>query len=348
MKHINSFLWLCAGANKSLLKRCPTEGAKFAGIGATILFTGIFAAFAGGYAIHTVFSNIYATGFFALLWGLMIFNLDRYIVSSMKKRNNIRSEVYLSIPRIVLALIIAMVISKPLELKLFEKEINAELQIMQQETYKLQEEGIKVRYSGEIAALRIEIDELNQQIADKTITRDQLEEQARQEADGTGGSMQRNLGPIYKLKKADADKLNTELNEMIAELTPLIQDKNQRINVLQKQIDNEINSLDRASINGLAAQIEALSRLKSKSSAIMWTEWFLFLLFIALETAPIFVKLISSRGPYDELLEGHEHKFKVRGASLIANQSDEVRKSNQHLRDPEMSYLEEKLLSSTK
>jgi hypothetical protein len=35
------------------------------------------------------------------------------------------------------------------------------------------------------------------------------------------------------------------------------------------------------------------------------------LLFIAIETAPIFVKLISPRGPYDELLELHEEKVKL-------------------------------------
>lgn len=38
---------------------------------------------------------------------------------------------------------------------------------------------------------------------------------------------------------------------------------------------------------------------------------FIMLLFIAIETAPIFVKLISNRGPYDELLELHEEKIKL-------------------------------------
>jgi len=35
------------------------------------------------------------------------------------------------------------------------------------------------------------------------------------------------------------------------------------------------------------------------------------LLFIAIETAPIFVKLISSRSPYDYLLHEHEHIFEM-------------------------------------
>jgi tRNA splicing ligase len=31
------------------------------------------------------------------------------------------------------------------------------------------------------------------------------------------------------------------------------------------------------------------------------------LLFLAIETAPVIVKLMSSKGPYDDLLEQHEH-----------------------------------------
>ena len=54
----------------------------------------------------------------------LIFNLDRFIVSTIKKRDSKWKELLQATPRIILAMIIAMVISKPLELKLFEKEIN--------------------------------------------------------------------------------------------------------------------------------------------------------------------------------------------------------------------------------
>src|SRR5690606_40967019 len=61
---------------------------------------------------------------FGLIWGLLIFNLDRYIVSTIKKRDSIKSALWQATPRIVLAVIIAVVISKPLEMKIFDKEIN--------------------------------------------------------------------------------------------------------------------------------------------------------------------------------------------------------------------------------
>lgn len=64
---------------------------------------------------------------FGFLWGLMIFNLDRFIVSSMKKRNNAWSEWKMAFPRLVFAVLLAIVITRPLEFKIFEKEINRKL-----------------------------------------------------------------------------------------------------------------------------------------------------------------------------------------------------------------------------
>lgn len=45
------------------------------------------------------------------------------------------------------------------------------------------------------------------------------------------------------------------------------------------------------------------------------------LLFIIVETVPIFVKLISPRGPYDELLDAAEHKIKIEAMDSINEQN---------------------------
>ena len=148
MKKLKYFFWLCSGANRSLLEKCPTEGSKYAGIGATIFFTGIFASLAGAYALYTVFDNYIAATLFGIVWGLMIFNLDRYIVSSMRKEGNFKKEFYTALPRIVLAVFISLVIAKPLEMRVFEKEINSELELMEQKTIAEKEAQIKTRFSS--------------------------------------------------------------------------------------------------------------------------------------------------------------------------------------------------------
>ena len=76
---------MCSGSSIRHLEDSPSEGTKHAGVGATIFFTSVFAALAAFYALYTVFDSTWIAGVFGLLWGLMIFNLDRYIVSSMRK-----------------------------------------------------------------------------------------------------------------------------------------------------------------------------------------------------------------------------------------------------------------------
>jgi hypothetical protein len=49
------------------------------------------------------------------------------------------------------------------------------------------------------------------------------------------------------------------------------------------------------------------------------------LLLIAIETAPIFVKLISYRSPYDYLLHEHEHVFEMANLEKVTLLSNEVK-----------------------
>lgn len=83
------FFWICSGTPVHFIEKYSTEHSKYLGIGATIVFTALFAGLSGGYALYFVFAgNPYAplwSVLFGLLWGLAIFNLDRYIVSSISK-----------------------------------------------------------------------------------------------------------------------------------------------------------------------------------------------------------------------------------------------------------------------
>lgn len=273
------------------------------------MFTGIFAALAGGYALYTVFDSTFPAVVFGLLWGAMIFNLDRYIVSSMKKEGNFWKEFRTAIPRLILAILLAFVISKPLELKMFESEINGELILMEQALFKKQEDTIKARYVPSINILNEEITSLKDEVTEKEQVRNELRIIAQQEADGTGGSMQRNLGPIYKVKKQDADRADNELLSLRAQNDSLVADKQRDIEMLQMAYSQEIAGLNREKYDGLAARIDALGNLTQKSKPIYWANLFIIFLFIAIETAPVFVKLIGAKGPYDDLLDTHEHGF---------------------------------------
>src|ERR1700712_4823146 len=131
MKKVTRFFWFCSGAHVGTLKKYPIEHNKYIGIGATIFFTALFASLSGGYAMYFVFNgDAFAVGFailFGLIWGLAIFNMDRYIVSSINKEGSTNSQILQASPRILLAIMIGIVISRPVELKIFDKEIRQKL-----------------------------------------------------------------------------------------------------------------------------------------------------------------------------------------------------------------------------
>jgi hypothetical protein len=348
MKKITRFFVLCSGVDTEVLKKCPTETSKYVGMGATIFFTGLFAALAAGYALNMVFDNLWMAGILGLVWGLMIFNLDRYIVSSMRKEGKVSRELLAASPRIILAVIISIVIAKPLELKIFEKEINPELIVMEQEVYARQENHLKSRFQMTDDSLKSERAALRAAIQTKMKSRDELVRIAQEEADGTGGSKRRNLGPIYKAKKADADKADIELQQVIdlhgariAEIESALE-KNDRV------MNAEMGAMVKSKLNGPAARMEALDRLTKSSSAIAWANWFIILLFIAIETAPVLVKLISSKGPYDNLIKIEEHTFLALEVEEMARTNAQVKERTATLPQHERAFVAERLDAALK
>ena len=60
------FLWFCAGADGSLLARCPlSDWVKYQGIGGIVLATTVLAFVSASYAFYTVFSPKDATALLA-------------------------------------------------------------------------------------------------------------------------------------------------------------------------------------------------------------------------------------------------------------------------------------------
>jgi hypothetical protein len=196
--------------------------------------------------------------------------------------------------------------------------------------------------------LKQEVESLRTAIASQALRRDELVRIAQEEADGTGGSRKKNLGPIYKVKKADAEKAEKELQDLSQVNLARIHDLEITMNSNDQLIKKEISSLERSKRNGLASRIEALDRLTKESAAIAWAHWFILLLFIAIETAPVFVKLISSKGPYDNLLKIEEHAFVVGEIETLAKRHAEAKERNSQLPQHERAYINDRLDASLK
>lgn len=314
MKNINRFFWFCAGVHEETLAKYPSEQSKYVGIGATVFFTGLFAALAGGYALHFVFSGssfaiVYAW-LFGLLWGLAIFNLDRYIVSSINKSASAGKQFLQATPRILLAVLIGMVISRPLELKIFDKEIREQLKITYLDRNRASidtlNKAFDSKYELEIARLtgfKSERDSLQQSLLEERqkLNMEIFGEKSGETSGIVGyGTHARRRQETLDRQEQYLDTLRTAINSQEA----FIQQRREFDGLLgQKlmagaQLDSAVN------IAGFADRNAALDDLKynkdgTTNHANYYAITFIMLLFVFFECLPVLVKLMSARGSYD-------------------------------------------------
>jgi len=314
MDKLNRFFWFCSGAHIPTLEKYPSEQNKYTGIGATIFFTGLFAALSGGYAMYFVFKGDDLAVIFAIvfgfLWGAAIFNMDRYIVSSINKSASTSKQLLQATPRILLAIMIGMVISRPIELKIFDKEIKERLKVSYLNGQRSKIDTLNKAFENKY---QVEFGRLNKQKA----TRDSLEKGIKADRQKlnfeifgnktaeTSGVM--GYGPYAKRKEAEIKQREVELDSLKANInkSESFVDKRKEFDGLfteklytKKQLDSLAN------LAGFADRNWALGQLKfnvdgSSDSNTATAVTFIGLLFIFFECLPVFVKLMSARGPYD-------------------------------------------------
>ncbi|MEP5254415.1 MAG: DUF4407 domain-containing protein [Winogradskyella arenosi] len=312
---LKQFFILCSGADTDILKDCSIgEQNKYAGIGASVFFTAVMATIAASYALFTVFDNLYTSIFFGLIWGLLIFNLDRYIVSTIKKRDNITQEILQATPRLFLALIIAVVISKPLELKIFEKEINQVLLEQKNDLTLANQNQIAEQYHPQIATLENEISGLNAQIDQKEAEVNTLYNTYISEAEGTSGTNRLGKGPVYKEKRDKHDVALAELQQLKTSNASKIEALETQITNLQNDYATHVETAQPIidNFDGLMARITTLNTLPGLPS------FFIFLLFLAIEASPIIAKLLAPKGEFDYKLQDYETTIQTWSQQKIA------------------------------
>lgn len=314
MDKVTRFFWFCSGAHIDTLKKYPIEHNKYVGIGATIFFTALFASLSGGYAMYFVFNgDAFAVGFailFGLLWGTAIFNMDRYIVSSINKEGTTNQQILQASPRILLAIMIGVVISRPLELKIFDKEIRQKLKSAYLKGQHSKIDTLQKTYNqkytmelGKMADLKREKDSLEKDI---NRSRTQLNEEVFGEKNsqtsgivgyGTYAKQKQQIlqekEDRLKLVTANADNMDAYLEK---------RKSFEGVNDMKMFSDHQLDSL--AKVAGFADRNWALGQLTYNENGTRDLDTYLAIsfigyLFILFECLPVFVKLMSPKGPYD-------------------------------------------------
>jgi hypothetical protein len=235
---VTRFLWSCAGADPSILSRCPnSDSVKFQGIGGVVLATAVLAFASGSYAFYTVFEPKTGTALSrdlhvptvvmavlaGLVWALVIFNIDRFIVSSTGKGDGTERitlrEFTQSIPRLIMAVLIGVCISAPLEIRVLKPEIDAQLELEQnaylselnKNSERLyQSRMTELQQSLEAATLRM--DERESYFERRRMEISAQRRQLELEAEGKTGSGRAGRGPAWRDKRDNLDQMLVELD----------------------------------------------------------------------------------------------------------------------------------------
>jgi hypothetical protein len=377
------FLW-SSGADLNILKNAPTDANKYFGIGGTIIFTSLMASFAGGYAFFTAFKSPIMSVFFGLFWGALIFNLDRYIVSTFGvgdgKRTISKQELIEAAPRLIMAMLLGFVIATPLELKLFEKEINAEIStqiaIVNSTIIKSGEnDPVLARLKDERKELLTNITNRNKIIEDKRSSWEKANKDKNDEWNLGKFSGKRGKGEVYDDLKKRADDLEISYITAKNNFTALNSKGYKRIDEIDRKItlretstQTEIESRKtiQAQNDGLIARLKALDnlmyqeipyyeikngekevvRVEREKSVVWYAKWLITLLFIFIEIAPIMFKMMTERGTYDDILDRIKHEAKVKELLLQSNINQEINMAVKLHKDKNEQKLNAELLAN--
>jgi hypothetical protein len=349
---LKRFFLMCSGATREILyaPSCLTEWNKYAMLGAIICFTAGFAALSGGYAAYTAFSDPAVATAVGVLWGLFIFTLDRLIVSGIRKQQHAPSDpwsvwfgkslrgILQAFPRIVLAVFLSIVIATPLELKLFEREIQWYI-AHDTQTRAIEAEQLANAEFPAIEDLRARNQELLQVLQAKEARRDTLRDQAFAEAEGLGGTRMRGKGPVYAQRRAEFERYQQELGALRWQVNTQIAANNAQMTSLEAQKQHRLAVVKTAAeqAHGLLARLHALHHLARdrENPALGWAILWIFFVFLAVETAPVLTKLMSGYGPYDKLLERIETEVLLQEGQQLRGALERITAAAQYWRNIE-------------
>ena len=352
--------WRAAGADKFILEKVTySDQIKYMCLGGIIVATGLMAAIAGGYAFYTIFepkgssleSNFswsisIISILFGVLWGAMIFNLDRFIVSSTGKGDGTEAitweELKTALPRIFMGAIIALTISKPVEIRMFKSEIDVELHNAQMEKQREYLGKISSIYAERIASEKIKAEKWENEIQLKEARYTELENLMAEEMSGKNGG-DRGVGPQARKIEEQMIKLDGEIKGLKSRNEPLIKESYKNLETFETEKQKEIRNGEQVSagLDGLLERIKLAHKISGP-----WISLFITLLFMAIELTPIFFKLMLTKTPYDYLEENIKELMKAEEGILNDNNYYKDKKGQE--RDLVIHYAKEKLSSERK
>ena len=264
-------LWFVAGADIEMLSLCPLDYKKYEAIGMTILMTALVGFAAGSSAAWYFTEDALWTLVFGLFWSLLIFSIDRSLVVTLKKDPYKKS--YYVLPLVFrgfLAILVAGIMSIPLELLVFNGFIQNDIENYKSDLLKQQhKDSFDAQQSAEYHS---KSRSLNQLLKMESCKKDDIEmlinnkrsERQREvnmlnhpntttynNAQASANGLQRQLNELYSLPNSDYRRnripgLRSQISHQRSVMASERNAWNSKVNARISELDNEIAQLSDA------------------------------------------------------------------------------------------------------
>ena len=307
LNSVQKLLIWSAGADQEILSQesCRTERYKYESIGTTVILTAIMAFCSGGYALFTVFGSLTISISLGFIWGSIIFNLDRFfILTASQNKSSSKLQFWVgAATRLSIAILLGFIVAKPLELRLFESEINQK--ISQQRREREREESRKDQDTPDVKRINKINEEIDNLTREKNQASDALQKariDAIEEIKGKGVTGKPGVGTIAKERQKNVETIEKSVTFLDSRIQDLLKEKN---NLIKQQSILSVKTPQKKEWQEgrLLDRISALEALSKDDPAIAITNKLITLLLIIIEIAPVLVKILSKEGLYEKLLE---------------------------------------------
>ena len=271
VSYFTRFLWFVAGADIEMLSLCPLDYKKYEAIGMTILMTSLVGFAAGSSAAWYFTEDALWTLVFGMFWSLLIFSIDRSLVVTLKKDPYKKS--YYVLPLVFrgfLAILVAGIMSIPLELLVFNGFIQNDIENYKSDLLKQQhQDSFDAQQAAEYDSKSKSLDQLLKSESNKkddiiTAINDKRSERQREanmlnhpntttynNAQASPNGLQRQLNELYSLSNSDYRRnripgLRSQISHQRSVMASERNAWNSKVNARILELDNEIAQLSDA------------------------------------------------------------------------------------------------------
>ncbi len=294
-RQIGVGLAVLGGARADALAAIPGAANRYIGMAATLTFTSVVAGLSAATALTiALHARLWVAIVLGIFWGLLIFNLDRLLLVTLSKDDSNRVKILGVLMRVALAACLAVAISTPVTLIIFEKEINQELAVTQAAQDSAYQAQLATYTQGKTLAgyenqLTANENTLNSgTIIDKAgaakVSEDlilqnaayqnYLQQVARVEGEveGTSGTHRPGCGPVCAVESAGVQQALDQYNAAVKQTkqdeaaeTTYQNQETQRLKAQDTTLTGEISAIKQAQ----AAQVAAYAKTTASSDGLL-------------------------------------------------------------------------------